>query len=47
MDALVRPVVDPGFTAAALAFLFGGVALGTVSGLIPGINANKIGRAHV
>jgi putative membrane protein len=41
MDALVRPVVDPGFTAAALAFLFGGVALGTVSGLIPGIHANN------
>ncbi|EMA66567.1 hypothetical protein C461_11018 [Halorubrum aidingense JCM 13560] len=41
MDALVRPVFDPTFTAAALAFLCGGVALGTVSGLVPGLHANN------
>jgi len=41
MDALVRPVVDPGFAAAALAFLCGGVALGTASGLVPGLHANN------
>ncbi len=41
MDALVRPVVDPTFAAGALAFLCGGVALGTVSGLIPGLHANN------
>ncbi|WP_144925112.1 tripartite tricarboxylate transporter permease [Halorubrum salsamenti] len=41
MDALVRPVVDPGFAAMALAFLSGGVALGTASGLVPGLHANN------
>ena len=41
MDALVRPVVDPAFTAAALAFLCGGVTLGTLSGLVPGLHANN------
>jgi putative membrane protein len=41
MDALVRPVVDPTFAAGALAFLFGGVALGTASGLVPGLHANN------
>ena len=41
MDALVRPVVEPGFAAAALACLFGGVALGTASGLVPGLHANN------
>ncbi|TKX76899.1 hypothetical protein EXE53_29430, partial [Halorubrum sp. SD626R] len=41
MDALVRPVVDPAFSAAALAFLAGGVALGTASGLVPGPHANN------
>ncbi|WP_049983146.1 tripartite tricarboxylate transporter permease [Halorubrum sp. BV1] len=41
MDALVRPVVDPAFSAAALAFLVGGVALGTASGLVPGLHANN------
>lgn len=41
MDALVRPVVDPTFTVAALAFLCGGVTLGTVSGLVPGLHANN------
>ncbi|GAB7009399.1 tripartite tricarboxylate transporter permease [Halorubrum trueperi] len=41
MDALVRPVVDPGFSAAALAFLLGGASLGTVSGLVPGLHANN------
>ncbi len=41
MDALVRPVLDPTFAAAALAFLFGGAALGAVSGLVPGLHANN------
>ncbi|QKY17021.1 tripartite tricarboxylate transporter permease [Halorubrum sp. CBA1229] len=41
MDALVRPVVDPTFAAAALAFLCGGAALGTLSGLVPGLHANN------
>ncbi|MFW5916823.1 MAG: tripartite tricarboxylate transporter permease [Halorubrum sp.] len=41
MDALVRPVVDPAFSAAALAFLFGGASLGAVSGLVPGLHANN------
>ena len=41
MDALVRPVVDPTFAAGALAFLLGGVALGTASGLVPGLHANN------
>ena len=41
MDALVRPVTDPTFTLAALAFLGGGVTLGTLSGLIPGLHANN------
>ena len=41
MDALVRPLLDPTFTAAALAFLLGGVTLGTLSGLVPGLHANN------
>ncbi|WP_418281526.1 tripartite tricarboxylate transporter permease [Halorubrum sp. DTA98] len=41
MDALVHPVVDPTFAAAALAFLAAGAALGTVSGLVPGLHANN------
>ena len=41
MDALVRPVLDPTFAAAAIAFLFGGAALGAVSGLVPGLHANN------
>ena len=41
MEPFVRPVVDPGFAAAALAFLAGGAALGTVSGLLPGLHANN------
>ncbi|SNR50568.1 tripartite tricarboxylate transporter permease [Halorubrum vacuolatum] len=41
MDALVHPVVDPGFTLQALAFLIGGAALGTISGLVPGLHANN------
>ncbi|MDB2274556.1 tripartite tricarboxylate transporter permease [Halorubrum ezzemoulense] len=41
MDALVRPTVDPAFAAGALAFLLAGVALGTASGLVPGLHANN------
>ncbi|MGZ0746447.1 tripartite tricarboxylate transporter permease [Haloparvum sp. AD34] len=41
MEPFVRPVVDPGFAAAALAFLLGGAALGTLSGLLPGLHANN------
>ena len=41
MDALVRPVLDPTFAVAAVAFLFGGAALGAVSGLVPGLHANN------
>ncbi|MFB6234620.1 MAG: tripartite tricarboxylate transporter permease [Halopenitus sp.] len=41
MEPFVRPVIDPGFAAAALAFLLGGAALGTISGLLPGLHANN------
>ena len=41
MDPAVRLVVDPGFGLTALAFLFGGAALGAVSGLVPGLHANN------
>ncbi len=41
MDALVHPVIDPGFTVRAFAFLAAGAALGTVSGLVPGLHANN------
>jgi putative membrane protein len=34
--------VAPGRTAALLAFVAGGVALGTVSGLVPGLHANTM-----
>ncbi|WP_227354800.1 tripartite tricarboxylate transporter permease [Haladaptatus salinisoli] len=37
-----RLVVAPTATATALAFVFGGVALGTVSGLTPGIHVNNL-----
>ena len=41
MDPLgVRILVDPGETLLFCAFLAGGIALGTVSGLTPGIHAN-------
>ncbi|MHB9286577.1 tripartite tricarboxylate transporter permease [Halobacteriales archaeon Cl-PHB] len=36
----IHLAVDPGATAVALAFVAGGIALGTVSGLTPGIHAN-------
>jgi len=41
MEPFVRPVLDPGFAAAAVAFLVGGAALGTLSGLLPGLHANN------
>lgn len=41
MEPFVRPVVDPRFALACLAFLLGGTALGTVSGLVPGLHANN------
>ncbi|GAB7091771.1 tripartite tricarboxylate transporter permease [Halorubrum luteum] len=41
MDTLVYPVFDPTFAASALAFLLGGAALGTASGLVPGLHANN------
>ncbi|WP_280537824.1 tripartite tricarboxylate transporter permease [Halopenitus sp. POP-27] len=41
MDPVFRPVVDPTFAVAALAFVVGGAVLGTVSGLIPGLHANN------
>lgn len=37
-----RLVVAPTTTAVTLAFVFGGVALGTVSGLTPGIHVNNL-----
>ncbi|WP_135822487.1 tripartite tricarboxylate transporter permease [Halostella litorea] len=37
----IRVVVAPGSAAAVLAFVLGGVALGTVSGLTPGLHANN------
>jgi putative membrane protein len=43
MEALgVRVVVSPTVTAAALAFVAGGVALGTLSGLTPGLHVNTL-----
>jgi len=41
MEPFVRPVVAPEFAAGLLAFLLGGAALGTVSGLVPGLHANN------
>ncbi|GAB6880259.1 tripartite tricarboxylate transporter permease [Halorubrum gandharaense] len=41
MDAVVRPVVDPAFAVAAVAFLLGGAGLGACSGLVPGLHANN------
>ncbi|MFB6163653.1 MAG: tripartite tricarboxylate transporter permease [Haloarculaceae archaeon] len=38
----LRIGVAPGATALALAFVAGGIALGTVSGLVPGIHANNV-----
>jgi len=38
----VEIVVAPGSTAAVLAFVCGGVLLGTVSGLLPGLHANNM-----
>ncbi|WP_018259271.1 tripartite tricarboxylate transporter permease [Halomicrobium katesii] len=40
MTGPVQFVVHPELTAAALAAIAGGIALGTVSGLVPGIHAN-------
>ena len=37
----VRLVFDPTATATALSFIFGGILLGTISGLIPGLHANN------
>jgi len=37
----VEVVVDPATTATALAFVAGGIALGTASGLTPGLHANN------
>jgi putative membrane protein len=37
----VEVVIAPGDTAAALAFVVGGIALGTASGLTPGLHANN------
>jgi putative membrane protein len=37
----IEPVLTPGASATALSFVAGGVALGTVSGLTPGIHANN------
>jgi putative membrane protein len=37
----VTVVTDPGTAATALLFVLGGVALGTVSGLVPGLHANN------
>ena len=37
----VLPAFDPGFTLSALGFVAGGVVLGTLSGLTPGLHANN------
>lgn len=37
----VEFVADPGTTVRAVAWVFGGVALGSISGLIPGLHANN------
>jgi len=37
-----RLAVDPGRTAALLAFVAGGIGLGIASGLVPGLHANTI-----
>jgi len=43
MEALgPRLALDPASTAAALAFVLGGVALGATSGLIPGLHVNNL-----
>ena len=43
MDALGAGLaLDPAGTAAALAFVVGGVALGTLSGLVPGLHVNNL-----
>ncbi|USZ68635.1 tripartite tricarboxylate transporter permease [Halorussus salilacus] len=43
MEALgVRLALDPAGTATALAFVLGGVALGTASGLVPGLHVNNL-----
>jgi putative membrane protein len=43
MEALgARLALDPVATAAALAFVLGGIALGTVSGLVPGLHVNNL-----
>ncbi|WP_115863739.1 tripartite tricarboxylate transporter permease [Halorussus litoreus] len=43
MEALgVRLAVDPAGTAVALAFVLGGIALGTCSGLTPGLHVNNL-----
>jgi putative membrane protein len=39
--AMPVPAVDPGASAAAVAAVAGGIALGTVSGLTPGVHANN------
>ncbi|GAB3423081.1 tripartite tricarboxylate transporter permease [Haloparvum alkalitolerans] len=41
MDPGFRLVVDPALAASLLAFLTGGIALGTASGLVPGLHANN------
>jgi len=41
MDPVFRPVLDPRFTLAMCGFLLAGIALGTVSGLVPGLHANN------
>ncbi|MFP8958167.1 tripartite tricarboxylate transporter permease [Natrialbaceae archaeon A-CW3] len=41
MLALVEVGVDPSFTAALLCWILGGAALGSISGLIPGLHANN------
>jgi putative membrane protein len=41
MDVGVRFVVDPAFSLRVAGFVLGGVALGTISGLTPGLHANN------
>jgi len=41
MDPGVRFVVDPAFSLRVAGFVFGGVLLGTISGLTPGLHANN------
>lgn len=41
VDGGIGIALEPGFAVSALAFILGGVVLGTISGLTPGLHANN------